>query len=80
MNPSIHLNISHAGLYTKSRNRKIKDVTQCFSEQNKVNIRFLPTSKEDKTTNIGCATVFLEILENTGLINITRKNTKIGGE
>ena len=31
---------------------------------------FLPTSKEDETTNLGCATVFIEILENAGVINI----------
>ena len=40
----------------------------------------LPTSKEDETTNLGCATVFLEILENAGVINIQRKKIEIGGE
>ena len=41
---------------------------------------FLPTSKEDETTNLGCAVVFLEILKNTGLIDITRKKTLINNE
>ena len=41
---------------------------------------FLPTSKGDDTTNLGCATVFLEILENAGLINISRTKTRFTGE
>ena len=41
---------------------------------------FLPTSKEDETTNLGCAVVFLEILENAGLIDTTRKKTTINNE
>ena len=34
---------------------------------------FLPTSKEDETKNLGCVNVFLKILENTGLINVSCK-------
>ena len=37
---------------------------------------FLPTSKEDETTNIGCAIVFFEILQNAGLITISHNKTK----
>lgn len=47
-----------------------KEVTQWFGGKNKVKICFLPTSKEDETTNLGCTTVFLEILENAGLIKL----------
>ena len=36
---------------------------------------FLPTSKEDETTNIGCAIVFFEILQNAGLITISHKKS-----
>ena len=40
----------------------------------------MPTSKEDKITNLGCAVVFLEILENAGLIKISRGKIVINGE
>ena len=69
---NLHSNFTHAGWYAKSRTVQKKEVTQWFGEKNKVQICFLPTSKEDKTTNLGCATVFLEILENTVVINIQR--------
>ena len=70
----------HSGLYAKARNIQTKEVTQWFGEKNKVSICFLSTSKEYETTNIGYATVFIEILENADLINIARKKAKIGGE
>ena len=44
----------------------------------KVKICFLPTSKEDDTTNLGCDVVFLEILENAGLVEISRKTIVVG--
>ena len=77
---ALHSNILNLGLYAKARIRQTKEVTQWFGEKNKVSICFLPTSKEDETTNIGCATVFIEILENAGLIKIKHKKIKIGGE
>lgn len=40
----------------------------------------LPTSKEDKTTNLACVVVFLEIFENTDLIHVSCHNTKIVGK
>ena len=45
-----------------------------------MSICFLSTSKEDETNNPGCAVVFLEILENAGLIDITHKKTVINNE
>ena len=69
----LHSNRSNTGLYAKARILQKKEVGQWFVHKPKVEICFLPTSKEDETTNLGCATVFLEILENAGLINIQRK-------
>lgn len=40
----------------------------------------LPTSKEGETIDLGRAPVFLEILENVGLINIYHKKIDIGGK
>ena len=76
----LNSNRNHAGLYAKARSTQKKEVEQWFGNKNKVQICFLPTSKEDETTNLGCATVFLEILENAGIININRKKTTINGE
>ena len=77
---NLHLNRTHDGVYAKSRMMQKKEVTQWFGDKNKVQICFLPTSKEDQTTNLGCATVFLKILENASLLNIQRKLIEIGGE
>ena len=76
----LHTNQTSAGLYAKSRLTQMKEVTQWFGDKLKVDICFLPTSNEDETTNLGCTTVFLEILENAGLINIQRRKIVIGGE
>ena len=69
----LHSNRSNTGLYNRARILQKKEVIKWFGDKPKVEICFLPTSKEDETTNLGCATVFLEILENAGLINIKRK-------
>ena len=76
---ALHSNRTNLGLYAMARNVQTKEVKQWFGEKNKVKIYFLPTSKEDETTNIGCATVFIEILENAGLIHIERKKSMIRG-
>ena len=75
----LNSNRNHLGLYAKARIIQNKEVTQWFGDKDKVEICFLPTSKEDETTNLGCATVFLEILENAGLINIERRPFETNG-
>ena len=77
---NLHSNRGYDGLYAKARCIQKQEVKQWFGDRNKLQICFLPTSKEDETTNLGCATVFLEILENAGLIRIQRQKFSIGGE
>ena len=43
----------------------------------KLEICFLPTSEEDETANLGCAVVFLGILENAGLITLSQKKMTV---
>ena len=76
----LHANLASNGFYAKGRLAQKKEVIRWFGDKNNVEICFVPTSKEDETTNLGCATVFLEILENAGLINIDRKKFVISGE
>ena len=76
----LHRNRSADGLYNRARNVQKTEVKKWFGNKEKVKICFLPTLKVDKTTNLGCAVVFLEILENAGLIEITRKKTLIKNE
>ena len=72
----INRNKATTGLHKNASLFQKREVQQWFNEKDKVKICFLPTSKEDETTNIGCATVFFEILQNAGLISIHIPNTE----
>ena len=73
----LHGNRTHKGLYNMASTFQSRQVQQWISKKDKLKLCFLPTSKEDETTNIGCATVFMEVLENAGLIVTKRINKKI---
>ena len=70
----LHVNWKTNGLYNTARKIQKTEVNKWFCNKEKVSICFLPMSKEYETTNLGCAVLFLEILENAGLIDINRKN------
>ena len=78
----LNRNRSTTGVYTNASLFQNREVQRWFNEKNKVKIYFLPTFKEDETTNIGCATMFFEILQNDGIISITntKYTTKVDGK
>ena len=55
------------GIYKNEKLFQQREVKRWFGEKDKVELCFLPTSKEDQTINVGCATVFFEILKNAGI-------------
>lgn len=61
----LHHNPTVNGMYNKTRRIQMQHIKQWFV--NKVNVSFLPNPKEDETANLGCAVVFMEILENAGV-------------
>ena len=65
-------------LYASARDYQSNEVDQWFRKKDKVKMCFLSSSKEEKTTNLGCATVFLEMLQNAGLINIKHETMRQG--
>ena len=70
---ALHNNWWMDGLYASARKFQQIEVYSWFGKINKVYLYFLPTSKEEKTKNLGCAAVFLEILQYIYIINIRWK-------
>ena len=74
----LNKNRSMDGLYKNVSLFRKREVYRWFGKKDKAYVCFLSTSKKDDKTNIGCAVVFFEILQNPVLISIT--HTKIQSE
>ena len=74
---TVNENRGSDGIYKCTILVKKREDIRWFGEKNKVQICFLPTSKEYETNNIGCATVFFQILQNTRLITISHTKSMV---
>ena len=61
------------GLYASDRKFQQREVYSWSGKINKVYLCFSPTFKKEKRKNLGCAVVFLEILQNADIIKIRKK-------
>ena len=59
----LNKNRANEGMYKHARLFQKREVSRWFGVKSKVQMCFLPTSKEEETTNIGCAIVFFNIAE-----------------